>query len=181
MNDFRTDMHNSIEILRKATPVIMQLLNITNGKIIDVENQDNEACNHLDMHCGIDYLAYFKTNDWTRGIAWRAQPAEKPYNTFTIRKSRDTGTTTEFEKRKSAIENNALYPHYVVQAYYNSNKELTSIGISTTKDVIDCIEKGYYRTLHTHADKIGQAEFYVVSWDDLKDNGYNIIQWAKES
>ena len=180
MADVMTDMYNSIKALRISTPIIKELLHFKHGEIIDVENQNNETCFHLDTNCGIDYLLYFKGEGWTRGAAWRSQPVKEPYNTFTVRKSRDNGSVTEFEKRKDAIENNAIYPYYTLQAYYDEDTgELLSIGITKTEDLIDCISKGHYKLLHTRSDKIGQAEFYVVRWSELQRLNYNFVSWTK--
>ena len=181
MANVMTDMYNSINALRTATPIIKKLLHFANGEIIDVENQDNETCFHLDANCGIDYLLYFKGEGWTRGAAWRSQPVKQPYDTFTVRKSRDSGSMTEYQKRKDAIENNAIYPYYTLQAYYDENTgELLSLGITKTEDLINCISEGCCKVLHTRSDKIGQAEFYVVPWSELQRLNYSFINWTKE-
>lgn len=176
-------MNQSIKILREATPIIQQLLGFREGEIIDVENQNNDACRHLDLLCGIDYIVYFKDMSLSNGLAWRAQEEDRllgPYNSFTIRKERESGAMTEYEKRKLSIERNALYPYYTAQAFYSCHtKELKTLAIARTKDIIDCISKGLYTDRTTGKNEIGQAKFYAVWWKVMKNNGYKILDWYK--
>lgn len=179
--NFKASITESMQILKSAEPVIKKLLNIDEGIILDVENQNNDVCKHLDLSCGIDYLVYYKTKDWTRSAAWRAQrvlTGMDVYNTFTIRKERDSGTKTEYEKRKAAIENNAMYPHYTIHAYYDDDsKKLLSLAIGRTKDIIECINKGLTYDKHTGAEQKGQASFWAVKWTTMKQNGYHVETW----
>ena len=174
-----TDMCFSQKILYEAAPIIKRLLNCVTGEILDVENQNNIVCQHLDQQCGIDYLVHFE--GLTNGLAWRAQqedPFLGPFNSFTIRKERESGAMTEFEKRKKSIEMSALYPYYTAQAFYGCrNKELKTLGIARTKDIIECIEKGLCSVNETGKAQIGQAKFYTVWWKVMKKNGYQVLEW----
>ena len=174
-------MTQSQKVLYAAEPIIKKLLGFSEGQIIDVENQDNDTCKHLDLQCGIDYLVYFK--GLTDGLAWRAQQEHSiygPYNSFTIRKKRESGATTEYEKRNYAIQHNALYPKYTAQAFYSRrNGALMSLAIAKTADIIECITKGLCTENKTGQQEIGQAEFYTVWWNVMKKNGYKVLDWYR--
>lgn len=178
------DMSDSIKILRQATPIVKQLLNFDEGEVIDVENQDNDACQHLDMSCGIDYLLHLKRQGITQGAAWRAQvehPTLGPFNSFTIRRERESGSMTEFEKRKISVKNNGIYPYYTIQAFYDQKfKNLLSLGIAKTTDILECIDKGLWDEDETGKNKVGQAKFYIVWWNVMMKNGYNIKVWKRQ-
>jgi len=127
----------------------------------------------LDTLAGID-IWYINKSNGMRGIASRIQTGPN-YKTFTVRKKRESGAKTEYEKRKIAIEKGYLYPYLTVQAYVTDDNKLLSFAIAKTKDIIDAIDAGLWHKNHTGPDQIGQAEFYVVNWQDMKNAGYEII------
>ena len=176
-----SDMSQSQQFLYQAEPIIKKLMGFSNGQILDVENQDNDICQHLDLQCGIDYLIHFR--GLTNGLAWRAQyehPTLGPYNSFTIRKKRESGAMTEYEKRKYSIDHLSLYPRYTAQAFYSrSNNKMLSLAIAHTTDIIECISKGLYTEDKTSRKEIGQAEFYTVWWNVMKKNGYQVQDWYR--
>ena len=68
-----------------------------------------------------------------------------------------------------------------MQGYYDSQtQEILSLAIAKTTDVFEAIENGLYTVRETGYDQIGQATFFVVNWDDLVKNGYNIKIWQKD-
>lgn len=151
-------------------PVLEKLLD---GRLISVEGDTlNQTAELLDTLAGID-LWWVNEQHGMRGIASRIQPGRN-WRTFTIRKERDSGTKTEYEKRKHAIDNEFLYPAITYQAYVGEHG--VSIGIVHTKSLIDSIERGICYEQKTGAAQRGQATFFVVAWDDLKRNGYPIIE-----
>jgi hypothetical protein len=166
------DMKNSMDVISKAEPIIKNLLN--GGRIIRIEGSDEEICKFLDTKCGTDYFQYYQYYDLTVGVASRVQYG-KNWRTFTVRKERESGNLTEFEKRKVAIENGGIYPFLTMQIYVVDG-DINGIGIAKTKDLIEYIESGYANVTHTRSDKIGQAGFYYCQWDDFKEKGY----WLKE-
>ena len=115
-----------------------------------------------------------------RGIASRIQARPRgdsgafPYNTFTVRKSRDSGTRTEYVKRREAIADNEgyLYPHFTIQAYVEKWVEgpLLSLGIARTSDIIYKIEAWQIDgcpvrdDIYVRGNKDGQSDFYVLEW-----------------
>jgi len=126
----------------------------------------------LDMLAGID-LWHFNTKHGIRGVANRIQYG-KCWETFTIRKSRDSGVKTEYEKRKFAIENEFLYPVLTLQGYLSYDNVLIAFAIAKTKDIIAMIDNGFCTVKKTGEEQKGQADFYIIQWADLKVQGYKI-------
>jgi hypothetical protein len=151
-------------------PIISESLG--GGSLILMEGRpDIELAKMLDMQAGIDGW-HIKENGALRGIASRVQKGDKAWNTFTIRKERDSGHETEFAKRKRAIESDGaeIYPHLTVQAYATTeNGPVTSVGVCRTKDIIEFIETKKPRTRRT-----SNAEFFVCPWADMQQNGYKV-------
>lgn len=178
------DLKKSSYVAKQALPIIREALCDCGLSILQVEGKDEEICKILDTTCGIDYFI-LKSDKQMFGVAWRCQWVEpgREYNSFTIRKSRDSGTQTEYEKRKLAIENDSIYPQYVVQAFANINtNEIISLAITTTKDELAFLDNPvtYKEERHTRSDKIGQASFYVLYWVDIRLYGYYIIIYKKD-
>ncbi len=139
----------------------------------------------LDMLAGID-LWHFNTKHGIRGVANRIQDG-KNWRTFTVRKNRDYGINTkkksvktEYEKRKSAIEGDFLYPILTLQGYLSYENKVLGFAIAKTKDIIAMIDSGYYKINRTGPLQDGQAEFYIVSWDDMKAAGHKIYEAGPE-
>lgn len=128
----------------------------------------------LDQLAGVD-LWYFNTTLGVRGVANRIQFGDKNWKTFTIRKSRESGVKTEYEKRKKAIENDWLYPIMAIQGYFNNKtNEALGFAVAKTKDIIWMIDNGFCYEQETGKDQIGKAKFFVVKWDHMKQQGKNI-------
>lgn len=173
-----TDMKKSTVIARQALPIFKMIFDDKDLQILQVEEKNEEVCRMLDRLCGIDYFL-LKSNRQTYGVAWRCQWVEpgKEYNSFTIRKSRDSGIETEYEKRKKAIAQESIYPYYVAQAFVNKyTNEIISLAVTTTKDELEYLDNPntLHEVRHTGADQIGQAEFYVIYWIDMRLFGYPI-------
>lgn len=125
----------------------------------------------LDQLGGID-VWHLIGGESMRGIGSRVQYG-RSWNTFTVRKSRESGAKTEYEKRKSAIDDNDLYPKFTIHAYISDDSEdrsLRSVACTYTKDLIDFIDPGETPTKRAK-DEHGWADFYVVGWWDLADDG----------
>lgn len=168
------DMRFSLEQVERAKPIIKKLLG--GGEIKAVEGRDDEICMMLDQNCGTDYFQIYGEDSKLPGVVWgvgsRFQSVRhgwRPFNTFTIRKSRESGTPTEYEKRKFAIEHNGVYPWLTMHGYYDEiTKEILSLAIAKTKDIWECIGNGYAEERKTGSSQIGQAEFYFLKWDLFK-------------
>lgn len=164
---------------RAFSDLVWPLLNeIMPGDLVHVEAiTHSDFARDLDAYAGIDAW-HIVGGTGIRGIASRVQvcqPPLRPYNTFTIRRSRESGTKTEYEKRKEAIESDKgwLYPHLTVQSYVTQRKDgqLLSFGVARTRDVITdiahWIEHGEPQgDSHVYIRRTYNASFYVVTWTD---------------
>ncbi len=179
MNDLTLSSNRFEQIIK---PRIAKILK---GEFLIVEGQTTDKMKLiLDQLSGIDSW-HIDFERGLRGIASRIQiiddikfPNAKSFNTFTIRKQRESGVLTEFEKRKYAIKNGYLYPFYTVHAYIRkSNNNLMTCAIAKTKDIIEYIDKGYSAVNGTNKEQVGQATFYVVYWNEFARKGYKIYSW----
>ena len=174
MDKFKTSLKKSSNAFEKFFKE--PLLEIFHGDTRVVEGvMTDEMSQILDRMAGID-LWFFNENYGVRGIASRVQfisPNVKPYRTFTVRKNRDSGTKTEYEKRKYAIENEWLYPVFTFQGYISDAP--LCFAVAKTVDILWMIEHGFYSVKHTGKSQKGQASFYVVKWDDMQKQNKNIV------
>jgi hypothetical protein len=139
------------------------------GNIIEVESEKDELKKMLDVKSGIDYFR--EDEHGLQGIASRVQFVYK-YNTFTIRTERESGNTTELEKRLYAIEHGYLYPEFTLQAYFDNsiNLKIYSIAIIKTIDLFE-----YYRIHHEEfRENESNAKFKYIEWERLKEKNLNI-------
>jgi hypothetical protein len=175
MSDFKSDLVKSNNVVDVIRPVICKLLGCDD--LVTVEGSKDPVCKIFDLTCGIDYL-YIDDNDRVLGIGNRVQwikPPWPPYNTFSIRKDRESGKSTEFLKRKKAIENGGLYPYLTVHSYVESRtNKLLSVAVAKTTDIINYIVK-YDPPVKMSEDENGKAWFYVCPWTDMVNKGYRIL------
>lgn len=167
--------------VKLAQPIMKRILK--GGEIMAVEGQDNEICEMLDRTCGTDYFHVYENSGLVWGVASRIQEYDpeknkRPFNSFTVRKARDSGTKTEYEKRKTAIEHGGVYPFLTMQAYINvKTNEIETLAIVKTTDLMDFVDKGLAYERHTGAEQYGQAAFFVAYWDSMKKAGYKVIEY----
>lgn len=175
------DMRYSLEQVERAKPIIAKLLN--GGEIKAVEGNDDEICRMLDLTCGTDYFQIYSDKGLVWGIGSRFQSVKsgyKPFNTFTIRKARESGKLTEFDKRKYAIKHNGVYPFLTMHGYYDENtREILSLAIAKTVDIWECIENGHCKERYTNQNQIGQAVFYYIDWKEFEKQGYQLLKYEK--
>ena len=175
------DMRFSLQQVERAKPIISELLK--GGEIKAVEGTDEEICLMLDRTCGIDYFQVYNNTGLVWGIGSRFQKVwSKPFNTFTVRRSRQSGADTEYKKRQFAIKHNGTYPQLTMQGYYHSTTgEILSLAIAKTVDLMEYIEKNQNNipVQYTHEDKIGQASFFVVDWSLFQNAGYKLLMWER--
>ena len=171
MDNFKTSLKKSSFAFEKYFK--KAVLEVFKGDFEVVEGVTSyKMAETLDQLAGID-LWYFNTTRGIRGVANRIQFQTHCWATFTVRKTRASGAKTEYEKRKYAIENDWLYPVLTLQGYIDGSKIL-GFAIAKTEDIIWMIDNGYSRIQKTGKSQIGQAEFYVVSWEDMKKQNKNI-------
>lgn len=162
MMGWRERLNNSNRaFLALVWPVIKEWCG--GGEIRPVEIMTDPISRDLDILCGIDVWQTISDRG-CRGIASRIQFGPRCWRTFTIRKDRDTGARTEYEKRIEAIRSRGalIYPYLTCQAYINKAGGLLLGGaIARTEDIFRAI------TLHTLTRRTTDASFYVVRFEDV--------------
>lgn len=182
--DWRTDLSDSaFEFDRVVWPRIKSFCG--GGDMMPVESVTADGViRQLDVLAGIDVLQIHGEHG-IRGIASRVQWNDSrpgfPYRTFTIRKTRSSGASTEYKKRAKALNDAGGWfcPHLTCQAYCTLPKregELVAVAVAETRHVIDAISSGDRQVNET-----SNADFWVVSWDDMRRLGFKVLEWPKPS
>ena len=132
---WRADAQKSAEdfmtlVLPYAKPLLGDV------KVIPIEGAIfNGTPDAFDTLAGVDLWAVDEHGIF--GVASRVQPCNKPFDTFTIRRSRSSGAPTEYGKRLKAIESGYVYPEWTIQAYVSQDrKQLYSMAAVKTKELI---------------------------------------------
>lgn len=160
MRSFQKDMEDSH---RRFTEIIWPFISeyIGGGRLISVENINDEMAKLLDMKYGVDYIQDID-GVGARIISSRVQCGSM-WPTFTIRKQRDSGAITEYEKLLNSCKlDGSLMPYFTVQSYLSDDEKIWGVGIAKTKDIIREIYKG-----NCTVNRCGNASFYVVQFDIL--------------
>lgn len=159
-NNWVKDLSDSMVAIDKIKDTILP--KVISGKIHSIENSNNEILIMMDRFSGIDYIR--QNEHGLQGIAARVQWVKKPYNTFTIRSERKTGSKTELEKRLFQIKNGYFYPSFTLQAYFDNKKDnnLLSIAAIKTKDLYDLFQN--------------QPELFE---ENKSDNKFVFVRWSK--
>lgn len=149
---------------------------IGGGDVWSVEAQQDEMRRRLDMSAGIDYWQ-IRPDERISSIASRVQlvPA---YNSFSVRRERDSGAETEWHKRRAAVNNGVvLYPHYTIQAFVHSiHGGLASAAVARTVDIIRFIERCSAVTK-----RCDNASFWACNWEIMHDMGYDVKTWSEDN
>ncbi len=144
-------------------------------EIYSVETDTSKISNLLDVYGGCDLILLDKRNYTISGVASRIQIVDEPYDTFTVRLQRDSGSPTEFEKRTFAMSNECIYPKFTFQAYASKEDfRLLSMAVIRTQDLYKFIEKNCPQVKHTGENQIGQAIFIPCKWQDLRAAGFAV-------
>ena len=166
MNNFATDFakskKNFFDIVRPC------FLKTFGGEFLQTEGIDHEVARALDIQAGIDALWIAKPNI-VYTIALRVQETQC-YKTFTVRKNRSTGATTEYEKIANAIKNETTYPHLTLQAYVKNDRVIGGAW-TRTKSIYECIRIGIFSQIPNSQD--GNI-FLAVKWDSIQKLGHDI-------
>jgi len=178
MSDWRDDLKDSSKDFRET--VVPILKDWTDARNVSVEaNTESDLAAELDETAGVDSWS-IKHDNIVRGVGSRVQylsqiKFDKPPNTFTVRKERQSGVKTEYEKRLYAIQNGGLYPYWTTQAYLSEPRgELLSVGRVRTKDLIYHIKDGDEGEDYYVVSPPGEASFYVVNWWRLEEVGVGV-------
>lgn len=146
------------------------------SEITSLEGLNNSLAHQLDIDCGADImmkyegLVYFIASRVSEGFNSRK---------FTIRYVRDTGTETEYFKRKKAMEKNAVRPKFNIHTYIKGDK--ITLGLVNSDKLFEFIiekEKKDELTL-THLGRegeLGGASFIEIGWDELNETGIKVIE-----
>lgn len=161
------------------------------GQLTQVESVTATGfARQLDLLAGIDAWQVNVAQSVMRGLASRIQWGPKPYNTFTIRYRRESGGKTEFSKRLSAIrDQDALFPHYTVQAYITHRRygQLLSAAAISTRDLYEIaaqVEQEHTDYPHSFVfspdsdwafSRTSNAIFLWIKWDYLRDCGARLF------
>ena len=138
-------------------------------EIFSCEEQQDPLLRALDNYAGIDYLILREDVQQVIGLASRIQRTGLNYQTFTIRKARDNGSPTEYEKRITAIAGGRLFPALTLQAYLSTDGEqLLQMGLANTVDLFNFIRRNPSEQKHTNENQRGQASFFAVKWSDFE-------------
>lgn len=179
MGDWKSDLSDSaFEFNRLVWP--MCRVACGGGELVPVESVSEVGfAKQLDMHAGVDAWQ-ISTSQGMRAIASRIQWGQS-WSTFTIRKRRFSGAETEYDKRLRAIRERKgwLWPYLTIQAYVSLPRRtggLLSCAVARTEDVIDMIVEGEAWTRRTT-----NAEFWAVSWQEMKDCGKLVWDWQQQA
>lgn len=167
-------------------PNVAKILeNNLKAEIVSIEDIEKVGIlKMLDRQSGID--AFQISKDGIRGLGLRIQNINQHnFDTFTIRYSRKNNTTTEYEKRKKAIEDQKekgfLYPFLTVQAYVDyDTKEVLKISIVKTESLYNYIDENLDMILKKQKRTVNDGnELIYVNFDQLKKYDPKCI-WFKE-
>ncbi len=173
MGTWGNDLHKSMDMFDEHIIPFLHKLVGKYDEFVRVEGTDEEIAKRLDTQAGIDGL--IKKNDMHYGLGSRIQVDSGVWPTFTIRCDRESGHITEFEKLIAAVKNDAVRPHFTMQAYIVNN-ELQAIAMIRTVDLVDYMKYYQYEIKEkTSYDKNGWARFKVIRWDDLFRHGYRFV------
>ena len=133
------------------------------GRIEGAETKKDAISKLLDEQCGIDYAIKDNKTGQVRGIANRINV--KPFPTFTIRYSKDSGVQTEYEKRRIAIYGCFYFPHWTVQEFVTDS--VIKIAYIPTKVLYKYIEEHINDEKCVGRGRTSNADFLWVFWDKV--------------
>jgi hypothetical protein len=182
MRDFEADMLWSSWDFKN---IIWPVINSDNSSLVIVEGiEDADFKNFLDKVCGIDFIKASGLH--CHGIAARIQE-NRSYEQFSVRTWRDSGTSTEKEKRQEYVKfPGSLGPFYVVQGFVDKGGKtkvpggtLMSVAMIETKVLIEFMEE-HPDCVENHSNKDGRSGFESVPWFRLLAAGAPMAIWPKE-
>ncbi len=149
------------------------------GRIVSTETDPSGRM--FDLMAGIDAWQVCDDTGTMRGIASRVQFGAA-YDSFTVRFSRASGATTEFEKRvETLLDQNAgwLFPALTIQAYIDrrGGSELQHACMTATRDLFRYIlEHNGGRNMRRNPQ---DGNMFIVVWcKDLEAAGFRVRRWS---
>ena len=170
-NNWRIDLNNASQYISQITAS----LNIEHEMVSIEKTPDNGVLAWFDKFAGIDWIGKTPDNN-LYGVAVRVQWTNNPFNSFTIRSDRHTGTKTEYQKRIEAIQHGYFYPAYTIQAYVDKTTDiLLSAAIAKTKDLYEYVDKFSYEIANNKSDN----NFKIVWWSKFQSRYQTIKIYEK--
>ena len=126
-------------------------------EVHDTESLADEESKRLDCENCID--GYFVTSDGKKEyFASRIQRGFYP--TFTVRKSRDTGSRAEYQRLCKLINGDEIYPKYFIQTYIETDG--ATVAITKTVELMEFIHKTNPPVRHTrHTERPTRASEFL--------------------
>ena len=188
MSSYAKDLGDSAHDFTYIVWPKLKALGWLTGIMLPVEAvTDDTMKEYLDRLAGID-LWVINDDKGITGLASRIQWGARAWNSFTVRRTRATGTATEWEKRRTAMASQGqyIYPYWSCQAYVTvrpsrvngrlmSCGQLLSVGLARTEDIFDHLERTPVTHRETHSD--GNT-FFVAWWGQMQGAGYPVSAWA---
>lgn len=160
MNNWKEDHKWSIKMTDLLVIPLIKRFELLKGDFKQTQqatlNNTMSLDSKLDVCSGVD-LWQIARNGIVRTIAIRVQKVdryENGYRTFTIRKTRYSGTKTELDKLKDADEKEDIVsPDLHIHAYVNEDLGIIwRVLIARTEDIYDLIKKDYGYDLTNRSD-----------------------------
>lgn len=159
---FIKDAERSINATEKfAAPALKQFFG-SDAQIFSIENHNSRVEEILDRDAGIDSLVL--TGRGVYPVALRAQFG-KCWATTTIRRSRPSGSKTEYEKITHATEFDALKVNYHCHIYVASDGLSATVGVAWTNGVMDIVRANPSRWQKNPEDG---TTFFFAPWIEVK-------------
>lgn len=145
------------------------------GEVISCEGSNHPLLKAFDTSCGIDAWQCTDCGMW--GLASRVQNCQgKDWGTFTVRQSRLSGYTTEYEKLWTAVnsDDGRVCPFWFVQAYMSSDMScLLSAAACQTRSILYYIRDNL-TTKDLRTNSQDGSTFWPVSWLAMQAAGYTV-------
>ena len=156
---FRQDQEKSLRGFEQfIAPTLKKALGAS--AIYSTERHNSDLETRLDYDFGIDALIIIDGTIYP--VASRVQSGTN-YETFSLRRSRPSGTTTEISKLTQAQRIQAPMPTYHVQGFVDKDGQAATVAVIETIELLKYIDKhpDQWRTAPT-----GET-FYYCKWREL--------------
>jgi len=170
-------LQRSIESFNRLRPILIRWFH--GGEILSIESCRNVPLLLALDQLGLDFL--HRQDGKGRFGSSRIQFTERPFDTFTIRRTRDSGTMTEYDK---IIDSTAgtIGSYWFVQAYCHPVTNEVLAAAMVDRDVLKTmLTSGTYAIKHTKPGAEGGAAFLVIRWEDIQKCDLPIKIYRKSS